>query len=49
MLSDARAAAEKEAESVAAEGEVELERVASGGNKNRSAAADAVLETFRKD
>ena len=49
MLSDARAAAEKEAESVAAEGEAELERVANEGKKNRSTAADAVLDTFRKN
>ena len=49
MLSDARAAAEKEAKSVAVEGEAELERVAGEGKKNRSAAADAVLEAFRKD
>ena len=49
MLSDARAAAEKEAESVAAEGEAELERVANEGKKNRSTATDAVLDTFRKN
>ena len=49
MMSNARAAAEKEAESVAADGEAELERVANDGKKNRSKAADAVLTAFRKD
>ncbi|MFL2493977.1 MAG: hypothetical protein ACJ0HH_04440 [Candidatus Thalassarchaeum sp.] len=47
MIGEARTSSAKEADKVAAEGDVHLEEVAANGKKNRKSAADAVLSAFR--
>ena len=46
MIAEARAAANKEADVVRADGETALKAIQKQGKKNRSGAVDSVLDTF---